>query len=280
MRRALILIVLVPLAVGCGAKKDTFAGAPGAMNDAGSSRIEMTVREKDHLLFSGTGAIDYSNNRGELVMKTEDKSFFPLGTMRLRFFGRTTYVGWTLRGKLRWMKEVEDPTGTDRFIPGPGGVSPDRVLQLIVKSSTRVEILDTETIRGVAAKHYRGHLDPKKLGEGSSGKDPSAQGAETVIDAWIDEDGLVRRLRVPDAGDSMLMDFFDFGTNVDVEVPPAEEIISDDKFFTLVEQECKSSHDEAFRGGELCKGFLAIGSGGGGSSGPIETTPRTVTDPK
>ena len=275
MRRALILIALVPLAVGCGARKDTFAGAPGAMKDAGSSRIEMTIAGgKDHPLFSGTGAIDYSHNRGELVMKTEDTSFFPLGMMRVRFFGRTTYVGWTLRGKLRWMKEVEDPTGTDRFIPGPGGTSPDRVLELIVKSSTKVEILDTETIRGVPTKHYRGHLDPKKLGEDSSGP-----GDETVIDAWIDEDGLVRRLRVPDTGDSMLLDFFDFGANVDVEIPPADEVISDDRFFALVEQECKSSHDKAFRKGELCKGFL-FSSREGGSAGPTETMPRTVTESK
>jgi hypothetical protein len=276
MRRALILIAMVPLAVACGAKKDAFAGSPGAMKDAGSSRIEISVvGGKESPLFSGSGAIDYSHNRGELVMKTDDKSFLPLGTMHFRFFGRTTYVGWTLLGKLRWMKEVEEPTGTDRFVPGIGGTSPDQVLELLVKSSKKVEILDTEQVRGVAAKHYRGHLDPKKLGE-----DFSEPGDETVVDAWIDEDGLVRRLRVPDAGDSMTIDFFDFGAKVDVEAPPADEVLSEEKFFGLMEQECKSSHDKAFRAGELCAGFVGFGSGESGSASPTETMPRTVTDAK
>lgn len=274
MRQVLILIALVPLAVACGAKKDAFAGSPGAMKDAGSSRIEISSVGGNDSPFSGTGAIDYSHNRGEVLIKTEDKSFFPLGTIHVRFFGGATYIGWTFRGKLRWMKEVEEPTGTDRFIPGPGGTSPDRVLQLLVKSSKKVEILETEQIRGVAAKHYRGHLDPKKLGE-----DFSEPGDEMVIDAWIDEDGLVRRLRVPDGGVSIVIDFFDFGAKVDVEAPPADEVLSEEKFFELWAQECKSSRDKVFREGEFCTTFLALGSGGGGSTSPTETMPRTMTEP-
>ena len=55
-------------------------------------------------------------------------------------------------------------------------------------------------------------MDRKELGE-----DASYLPDELVIDAWIDERGLVRRLRLPDSDTSTSMiDFFDFGVEVDV----------------------------------------------------------------
>jgi hypothetical protein len=277
MRKELILIALVPLAVGCGAKESAADGSAGATEDAGSSRIEMTMSAPDDgLPYSATGAIDYARDRGEIVITSpSDTLEFPGGEMHDRFVGRTIYIGLTLQGELRWTKEVDDLRGTDRFIPGPGGPGPERLLDLLVKSSKKVENLGTDDIRGVPAKHYRAHLDTKKLGG-----EFTHYGNNVVIDAWIDEDGLVRRVRVPDGGEGSgftVADYFDYGVDVDVEAPPAEEIISDREFFKLVEKECRVTPSEkGLRNNEFC---ASISGGESSLEGPTKTMPRTITEP-
>jgi len=264
MRGAILLALLVPLAAGCGAKESGLAGSDQALKDAGSSRIEMTMASEDG--FSATGSIDYARDRGELVITSKGVEI-PGGKMYGRFIGRTSYFGFTLLGKQRWQKEADyEPSGTDRFIPGPGGPNPDRLLGLLIKSSTEVETLETEEIRGVPARHYRAHLDKKKLGD-----DASYLPKDVVIDAWIDEDGLVRRVRVPqtDGAEPTIIDLFDFGVEVDVEAPPAAEIVTEEELFKLMEKECRQMPVEKRRNSFFCDEAIAFGSEGGS----VETVP-------
>lgn len=276
IRGAFILIAVVPLAVGCGAKQSASEGSAGVTTDADSSRIEMTMSGPGNgLPYSATGVLDYARDLGEIVIKSpSDAAEFPGGAMHDRFFGRTIYIGFTIDEKLRWMKQAEDPSGTEIFMPGPGGPSPDRLLDLLVKSSKNVESLGTDDVRGVPARHYRAHLDKKKLGRGfSSYRD------NIVIDAWIDEGGLVRRVRIPDTGEDSgptVADYFDYGVDVDVEVPSAAEIVSEREFFKLVEKECLvMQREKGLRNNELCTAMGGESSG----VGPIETTPSTSTEP-
>lgn len=278
MRRALALIVLVPLAVGCGAKKSALDGSADAMKDAGSSRIEMRSSATDDLSYSMTGVIDYARDRGDVVIRStwgNGNSDLPEDGMRARFIGRTSYFGLSLGGKMRWQKETDEASGEDSFLPGPGGARPDRLLELLVKSSEKVEVLGTDDIRGVAAKHYRAHLDPKKQGD-----EFSYYGREKlVIDAWIDEDGLARRIRVPEGGSgSTIVDLFDFGVEVDIEAPPADEILSDKEFNRLLKKECLAMRGE--KPPPESQVFCAMSGVDEGSSeiGPIETVP-TITEP-
>ena len=275
-RRVLVLVVLVSLAVGCGAKKSVLDGSADAMKDAGSSRVEMKMAPATPLpAYTATGAMDYAHNRGELVMTSpSNPKEFPGGEMNVRFFGDTTYIGFAIDGKLRWLKETDEPTGTDRFIPGIGGTSPDRLLDSLVKSSKKVEILGSENVRDVSAKHYRAHLDTKKLGE-----DFSYNGEEAVIDVWIDADGLARRLHVPEEGAGPLVfDFYDFGAEVDVEAPPAEDVYSEKEFNKLIEKECLAMRGE--KPPSESGFFCAYGVGEvSEEEAPTEITPRTITEP-
>lgn len=151
------------------------------------------------------------------------------------FIGKTTYSGWTLLGKKRWLKESDyTPSGTETLIPGPGGPSPDRVLARIMESSKRVETLDNEEVRGVETKHYRAHLDNKKPGNLHAG------GKELVVDAWVDGEGLLRRLRIPmgPAGEFTL-DFFDYGVDVDLKPPSDGELVTQSELYDLIAAECK-----------------------------------------
>ena len=256
MRRLLILVFLVPFAVGCGAKESGLAESEEALKNAGSSRIEMsTVDNELPPGFSATGSIDYARDRGELLITS--KSVDLAGSeMRARFIGRTTYVGWMLFGKVRWLKEEDyDLTAAERFMPGPGGAKPDQLLGMLIEASEKIETLGNEEIRGVSTKHHRAHIDMKKLGD-----DARDLPDKLVIDAWIDKGGLVRRLRLPDSDTSTTMiDLYDFGVEVDVEAPGAEEIMTEEELTRLAEEECAQLPEGKRR--EASFACLMFGSG-------------------
>ena len=269
MRHILLLGSAALLLAGCGSDPNSFEGSDEALQDAGSSRVEYRWTTGSGPSFSGTGAIDYADKTGELVMTSKGMEL-PGGEMQVRFIGRTTYVGFTLLGHLRWQKETESaPTGADRFVPGPGGPNPDGLLSMLKDASTRVERLGEEEVRGVSTEHYRANLDKSRLGE-----DAPEQPDEVVVEAWIDDEGLVRRLRVP-LGDveTLTVELFDFGAKVEVEAPPADEIVSEDELVKLMEKDCAGKKVDE---NDFCAAFVGLGSGD--ESSPTETTPRRVSD--
>jgi hypothetical protein len=258
MRRGLMLLLLLPIAAGCGAKQSGFEGSDQALKDIGTSRVEWTIEVTDpDWVYSSVGSIDYAQQRGELVMKGKD---IPGGEGRALFIGRETYFGLDLQGKMRWQKDSYEAIGTDRFIPGPGGTDPNQLLGVLTKSSKEVEILGKEEIRGVLATHYRAHLDERKLEQ----TDRFSRN-ELVVDAWVDDNGLVRRVRAPyDQGVTVRVDLFDFGVPVEVDAPPADEIVSADDFWKAVDKWCTSrSPNEESQ-------FCAVSAGTGVSEGEIQ----------
>ena len=65
-------------------------------------------------------------------------------------------------------------------------------------------------------------------------------------------DGLARRIQIPYGSDAgrRSFDLYDFGVEVDIEAPPAEEILSEEEFEKMMEKECSRreatrTHDEA-----------------------------------
>lgn len=280
-RRALMPLLLISLAAGCGTEQGALNGSDQALKDAGSSRIEISlVGGQPPFDYTGTGAIDYAHNRGELVMRS-GAGDAPGGELHAVFVGPDAYLGMKLLGKDRWQKEPEvEITGPERFIPGPAGPSPDRLLALLTKSSTKVETIGDETIRGTPTKHYRAHVDKAKLGEEDSSYLPD----DLVVDAWVDDSGLVRRLRVPLGGESApvyTVDLFDFGVDVHVKAPPDDEIVSEDEFSKLLDREClRERRYESLGEDQFCAIIMASGSDSGTEYGPTVTMPTTVPEGK
>ena len=282
MRRMLVLLVLLPAAVGCGAKESSFEGSDEALKNAGTSRVEFRSEGRGELPYRWvmSGSIDYANQRGEIIIESKEES----RGMRALFIGRDTYLGTVLGGRMVWQKETLDveEMGADRFLPGPGGMSPDRLIDVLVKSSKKVEQLGKEVVRGVDTIHYRAHLDAAKLGL-ELGPDPPD---ELVVEAWVDDDGLVRRIRVPEGGESnssSVVDLYDFGVPVDVKTPEAEDIVSEEKFSQLAEKECRGAFPERppaeYVPPPLCLMYGASLEAGVEEVSPTETTAETVPSP-
>lgn len=101
--------------------------------------------------------------------------------------------------------------------------------------------LDKEDVRGVPTTHYRGSLSVadqvERMHEGGADNLASVTekfGGPMRVEAWIDAEGLVRRMRIihsQPAGQGkepltmdMTIDFFDFGFEPQVEVPDSSEV--------------------------------------------------------
>lgn len=107
-----------------------------------------------------------------------------------------------------------------------------------------VEVVGQDNVRGVSTTHYRATIDLDKALEAAP-EDGADQIRALVqqagvpnrlpVEVWIDDDGLLRRyvqtieMTVEGTdqpiGQSLTMEMFDYGVQVDVERPPAEQTI-------------------------------------------------------
>ena len=283
MRWPLLLTAATLLVAGCGSEPASFEGSDDALKDASSSRVEWKMEGKDvpeWASMRSTGSIDYAKNRAELVMHGESDS---APEARLLLVDRDSYMGVEAGGTMHWLKqEVDGATGAQAFFPGAGGTSPERLLEALTESSTKVEELGSEEIRGVSATHYRAHLNKAKLAAEGNRGEPG------LVDAWIDEEGLPRRIRISFGGETdsgFVMELFDFGVAVDVEAPPADEVVSEDEFDKLMDEECAGADKAPEKMNPLCVLFATTLESSGGTitessapdrqSSPTETIPLT-----
>ena len=137
-----------------------------------------------------------------------------------------------------------------------GQSDPTQVLSALERVSNDVKEVGTATVRGVQTKHYTATIDfakaidnaklPKALRGKAKGLFGSAAAMPAVpVDVYLDSDGRLRRMTIDiDLGSfaagvsgasgasgaalptiSMTLDLYDFGTPVNVQAPPANEIV-------------------------------------------------------
>lgn len=123
---------------------------------------------------------------------------------------------------------------------------PAQMLDQLRAVSSEVEDLGSEEIDGVDTTHYRATIDydryvklvkpAERARARTSIENLKAMlgSDEEEVEVWVDSDHLVRRIAetfdysVPDGGDvamSMQIGFTDFGKEVDVEIPPADDVL-------------------------------------------------------
>lgn len=121
----------------------------------------------------------------------------------------------------KWMK-LDLSLGDDQETPVPASVDVKGELALL-EGADDVQKLGKEDVRGVPTTHYRGTIATA-----------DEEGSPFHVEAWIDADKVVRRMRLvhsepSDKGDGtttidMRMDFIDLGLEPKIEVPDPSEV--------------------------------------------------------
>jgi hypothetical protein len=158
--------------------------------------------------------------------------------------GTVMYMRSSLFGSLPdgadWMS-LDYSFGEDLETPVPAGGDAAGELELLEHATGDVHKLGEEKVHGVPTTRYRGtvgvsenaqHL--RDAGGEKLAKLVEEKGAPMQVEAWIDANGRVRRMRVigsqpadEDKGPSttdMRVDFVEFGTVPEVSVPDSSEV--------------------------------------------------------
>jgi hypothetical protein len=261
--RALSALLLTLMA--CGGETSTPSTEAGRLLSAASERTlsehSSKVSVRVSLGSSGgsqkgggyraEGAFDYSNNKGHMSI---DLGALPVaagsdsGSVNVVFDESVVYMKLpglqeSVPTSTPWVKidvkELQRQSGGSSQFNAFGQADPSQYLQYL-QGAGKVTELGSETVRDVETTRYRTVVDlsraVKKAPAGTSEaltQAIKASGSKSVpVNAWIDPDGLLRRVRYSYGGSeqtgslssSITVDFYDFGTAVEVRPPPADQV--------------------------------------------------------
>lgn len=207
--------------------------------------VRMTVTEPGSKPTPMWGRMVYDDEAHARAVLTvlppgSDESF----QMNMVTDGTTMYMSSRHFGSLpdgaEWMK-LDFGFAQNPELPVPGNPDAVRQLELLEVASDDIEKLGREKVGGVPTTHYSGTVSVDRQAERlrDVGADELAErvegeGSPTAIEAWIDDRGLMRRMRIVQTspqveGDgtgtiAMRMDFSDFGIEPEIEVPDSGEV--------------------------------------------------------
>jgi hypothetical protein len=249
MRRLVLLVPATLLALAasaCGATDPVAAeevsGAATKTASAGSFRVGIEGTDDGEPVVM-SGLADFERHRAAFTYDQAPSDDEQLVGTELRAIGTTLYmdsavlgVGGESPAKIKpWIKieDFDDEASLDNLIFPFPFVEPGMILNAFELVSGSVESLGEETVRGVSTDHYRLTLDLARLIETAPAANRAALREELEkreaktepIEIWIDDAGRARRVQVTlDKDDLVAVDFYDFGVEVDVEAPPADQV--------------------------------------------------------
>ena len=183
--------------------------------------IEPAEEKRVEAEMDGEGLFDFSAERGEMTYDMSELA--GEGVQMEVVFDRSTYYSKLPSRFLEpgtWVKvEAENESAPGAGLFAEVSQAPSAVLTYL-KLARGLEKVGEQDVRGVPTVHYRGTVE-------------SADGG-VPVEFWIDDDGLVRRMAVEfdfklmgtgnPAHMSQSIDYFDFGIEVDVRLPPKDKV--------------------------------------------------------
>ncbi|MET7451533.1 hypothetical protein ABZT03_06475 [Streptomyces sp. NPDC005574] len=231
---------------GAGAQEEGTAAVRAAYDktaEAGTAKmaIDMKLSAKgESVTTAGRGALDLKEGDSVMTVAAEGK------TVEQRVVDQVLYQkvpGQKVQGGKTWMKidlkKAAQSQGVSGRQIGDPAQSAAYAKAITDKDVTKV---GTQKIDGVDTTHYRVSVDVAELPGGA--KMRQQLGATLPMHVWLDEDGRLRRQQIdmtvkapasasakPDNSAApqqvkmrTVMNFSDFGTDVDAEAPPAGQV--------------------------------------------------------
>lgn len=248
MKRALVALVVVLLGPSCAGGDDghieALTAAPDRVEEVGSFQMRLeagveTLKSGGELrtLVRMDAAFDTAADRWTMTLPAsgDDDSTNGQTACRLRADRDVAYVqvagegGDDARHWFRMTAKDSDDAGSDQFLSFVKDA--EGLIGDLRQAGEGVEVVGSEEVSGVTTTHYRFTLSADDL-EGRMGPlgiAPADADGPVDHDVWIDGDGLPRRMRVGVEGATSLrtelvLDLFDFGEPLEIEIPPDGEI--------------------------------------------------------
>ena len=250
LHRAAIAALLIALVGACSGGEDA-AARPAAVTNAaektlaaGTARVVASVRTSGQpLSIEMDGVYDFERKRGDFSFDIDAAAMS--GQTDGIADGATLYldVGEEAIPGKRWVRvnaAETTPAGVGSVAAPTLQASPTTSLRYL-DGAESVEKVGTEIVRQIRTTHYRMRIDVKRAAEANEDDvgDALDQIGDLELDAeaWIDDQGRLRRFEftipvgeLPGATDAargrltITQDLFEFGADVDVELPPADQI--------------------------------------------------------
>jgi hypothetical protein len=234
------------------------AASADATSQAKSARTSMTIDASAggrSFAFTADGAFDFAGRSGVMTMDMGSTGLPGVsGKIEIRIVDGVLYMdmgslfaglspgGQGALGGKQWVKldltTVAGETGASGF-GSLGSSDPTSILDSLRGAGADVQEVGHDVVRGVETTHYRGQIDLSqalaKLPAAERERAASALqslGTGTVpADVWIDAQGRLRKLAMDYGAASgtaqlgkVTLELFDFGTEVDVQAPPADQV--------------------------------------------------------
>jgi hypothetical protein len=248
MRRVLALLLLALSPSACGGDVtsiDPIAQAAEKTPNVAGTHFVMSARisaEGETVEFRGPGEIGDHGRKlhmqmtmpgGILGIKGADKGDITLELVAAGgyFYVRGGPFTELAGGKEKWVRIPDTEPGFDL-----GQNDPSKMLEYL-RATSKVEERGSDTVRGIETTHYEARIQLDKVAERVSPDAAqtlkqitrSAGIKEIPLEVWVDEDSLVRRLKMnwhPQGGTFVMeTELFDFG-DVQIHVPDQSETIS------------------------------------------------------
>ena len=241
---AIVIIAATAALNACGGDSPDYVSSAPIVNAAqktaaaGSAKAAVDVAWTEsngrHVELTGDGVVDIAGREGRLAL---DLSGVPgaRGTVEQIFDGSVVWMhipGFALpRGK-KWIRIDVDKASKD--VGGDVGSFPQAASDPAsalgsMRSATQVEDEGGDEVRGVPTTHYSARVT-----EETENLVDLLGHSQLASEVWVDHGGMIRRtllkmpLQIPGSGlVDMEFDYelYDFGVNVDVAPPPAEQVI-------------------------------------------------------
>ena len=236
---ALAALVLLGSCAGGGEVTE----AADTAKQQGSVRREMTsdtTAGKGRISIRIDGTFDLRGDRGRATMRIDLGSLVPgrpASTCEVVYEGQTIFVGvpedkrGAFEGKA-WIRSEVTGFG------GQGAQDPSALIEQL-EGASELERTGSAEVRGVDTTRYRGRLEVSELVKRAPPEKRDevkealrSQGVEHVpLQAWIDAEGLPRRMRTELETESgtqrqstvTTLELFDYGRRVDIDVPAAAD---------------------------------------------------------
>jgi hypothetical protein len=194
--------------------------------EGGTAHLVMTLTGATDL--RAEGDVDYSQPTPDMAI-TMTSEQLGMGRLAVRIIGGILYLHVPQAVPAGKFVRIDPSDPKDPLAKSFGGatarlnpLSTFRAMRTAVRSTTYV---GKATVDGTSTHHYRVEVDGTRLMAANKQKLPVPLPRTITYHVWLDDEELVRQLRVNTPEAKTLVKLSDWGEPVDVEAPPASALV-------------------------------------------------------